>query len=488
MLAVLALLVGLLVAGTPLGALVQRPLNDLQARLLAPERAPARVLVVDIDEPSLAALQPLFGPWPWRRDVYALAVDRLRALGARAVALDVLMTDPRPGDEALARALTRPGAPVVLAAAGTRHASDGVTTTSSRGPSTPATGGAPRDPAFTWPHVIEPAASIRPADSALPLGVITGPLDEDGVLRHLPAWHRADHRDDARWPTMPLAMLWATHGPAAVARVPLDAQGRILLTAPGPEAHVATMPFSALFEGWGVQEPDPSAEPLAEQVAGSAVFIGSSALLADTVMTLRGQTTGTQALAQTYAALRDERVLRPVGPGWQAGGLALALLPLAWAWRRGRTDRGADLLVSALVLGAATAAALAVWTDGPWLLPLAGPLATWSAGAAGLSLLNTARMRRAQRRLHRELALAEAAAQAKTEFLTTVSHEMRTPLNALLGVAELLDESPLTREQRRQVGLFRDAGHGLLTLINDLLDLSKIEAGKLILQPGRVEL
>jgi signal transduction histidine kinase/ActR/RegA family two-component response regulator len=109
-------------------------------------------------------------------------------------------------------------------------------------------------------------------------------------------------------------------------------------------------------------------------------------------------------------------------------------------------------------------------------------------GAVGLSLLNTARLRRAQRRLRRELALAEAAAQAKTQFLTTVSHEMRTPLNALLGVAELLDESPLTREQRRQVGLFRDAGHGLLTLINDLLDLSKIDAGKLILQPGRVEL
>ena len=75
--------------------------------------------------------------------------------------------------------------------------------------------------------------------------------------------------------------------------------------------------------------------------------------------------------------------------------------------------------------------------------------------------------------------LAEQASRTKSEFLANISHEVRTPLNALMGLTRLLMDSPLTEEQKSWLDLMDSSAHALLGLLNDVLDLSRIEAGKL---------
>ena len=83
---------------------------------------------------------------------------------------------------------------------------------------------------------------------------------------------------------------------------------------------------------------------------------------------------------------------------------------------------------------------------------------------------------------------AEAASLAKTDFLATMSHEVRTPMNAVLGAADLLGRTRLTTEQKSHLAMLTDGGAALMHILNDVLDLSKIEAGKLVIDPVATDL
>ncbi len=97
-----------------------------------------------------------------------------------------------------------------------------------------------------------------------------------------------------------------------------------------------------------------------------------------------------------------------------------------------------------------------------------------------------------QKRAEEELKIAhrqaQAASEAKSAFLATMSHEIRTPMNGVIGVVQLLEGTPLNEEQREYVEIIDKSGTALLALINDILDLSKIESNKMEFQPEAFDL
>lgn len=127
--------------------------------------------------------------------------------------------------------------------------------------------------------------------------------------------------------------------------------------------------------------------------------------------------------------------------------------------------------------------------DGLLFVMKLATVVTLLSGFAGLSLL-LVQVRSLSRVLHLKEAKdeAERADREKTKFLASMNHEIRTPLNAMLGFSELLEQEVTTDRGKRFIGAIRSSGESLAELINDILDLSKIESGALDLDPEPIQI
>ena len=169
-------------------------------------------------------------------------------------------------------------------------------------------------------------------------------------------------------------------------------------------------------------------------------------------------------------------------------------------FRQGNIIGGLSIMIPMEVYHTAETDQLAALSAGHFLF--------WILGLVGIQI-GTGKINRSRERLQRLLehteqlnkvltdetdranALADKARKAsaaKSEFLANMSHEIRTPMNAIIGMAELMQETELTPRQQHYISTFQSAGENLLHIINDILDISKIEAGHIELEQTRFNL
>ncbi|PKO82187.1 MAG: hypothetical protein CVU19_03040 [Betaproteobacteria bacterium HGW-Betaproteobacteria-13] len=474
----------------PLSALYPRVeawLQDGSQQLLARTQQFDDVLVVEIDEDSLAELLPYLGTWPYRRDIYAVLLDFLGEMQARTVFFDVLFLDARPGDAEFRAALAR-NRNAVLAASALRRPVAGksdVDVLAALAWQPADAGRAQNLPATDWVSVALPSPLLDGAKSLPRIGLISLDHDADGVLRRIPLLHRT------RGQYLPSAVLAAMYpgeqAPALAleegrlrvghATWDVDADGAIGLIYPANTHSVLTLPLATLVKaalGLPGHELDPTL------FRDKAVFIGSTALFADRVNTPRGVMNGVHVLAIAYASLSKGIYLSPPRPALDLALVLLGMVPAlmmpgAGGVRRSGLRPVSILLVLVLVITIILGLHLILlaWQQASGLgVPLAlalggGVLASVLAQRARAQAVSTAALTQA------EAARAQLVQQQETVAL--VSHELKSPLATIdftLQNLERVGSLPPNVVARHQK--IRRASRRLLAMIDDNLTQDRL--------------
>lgn len=461
-------------------------LYDTHSRWVAPTVRFDDVVVIDVDEDSIAKLQPKLGAWPYDREVYALVTQWLQRAGVKSIAYDVVFAEARKGDEAFAAALDER---VVLAAAALPFNFE-------------------RDAAYhqvlqkkSWGAM--PQSGVYPlTDLTLPresllaranVGVVSIDTDSDGVFRRVPLAYTVYGQ---LAPGLGLA-LWHAGPPAAITvdagyltlngkSWPVSAQGEALLRFPKSLASLRAIPFyQVALAASGVADLQPLSISLGNSLRDKRVLIGSSsAALGDYKQTPLGRQPGIKLQAMVVALLEGGHVLRPRSWIWECLLIVCALtLAVAMGHPRWQPNMAAQWLVFPMVISFVGLLASIAIFSGQALGVLFAMCAGVTTHLINLSYQQVLLFRRNQR-LELEKRAATQADALKSQFLSHITHELRTPLTAIMGFNNInWQSSDLGREQRMKNSeiVNRNCQH-MLALVNNLLDQAKIEAGQLTIQ------
>jgi signal transduction histidine kinase/CheY-like chemotaxis protein/HPt (histidine-containing phosphotransfer) domain-containing protein len=484
-----AVLVGLALAGltsqTTLFPRVSWWVDDALQRRFAAVLPLEHVAVVDVDEVSMQRLQPRVGAWPYPREVFAQMQRFLTQSGARVVAYDIVFAEPRTGDEALAAALDERA---VLAAAALpypyarsaqyrEHLASVAPLEASAHPQIAAM-------AYHWNDLTLPIAQLTDTSHAR-VAVISTAADGDGVVRRVRPVHAVHGRI---LPALSVGALLAegrtlrADGAQLMAGElvwPLAADGSLAPRLPANYADLTVLPFHQVL---GAAQGAPGTAHIADLVRDRIVLIGSSsAFLGDYTLTPAGRLPGLNVNALILESLRAGEVLKPPSTWLNAALLLLAIaLPFGLTYR-GASARPRDFAFGlgaliTLMVGAVLAAAYA-GQQSSWLFAVVAGLTAYGAALAVWLFA----LYQEKQRLYFEKAAALEAARLKTEFLNHMTHELRTPITAIMGFNKFnLYGDDIGKAQRlRHSGIIaRNCDH-LLALVNNNLDLARMEAGQM---------